>query len=67
MSTQWEVWQCELFQTRVEGGVEQTLVGLLAEGSSKGWTKVRGGKGVAVMAWSRGRHLVDSYLVGQND
>ena len=52
---------------RVEGGVEQTLVGLLAEGSSKGWTKVRGGKGVAVMAWSRGRHLVDSYLVGQND
>ena len=29
------------------------------ESSSKGQTKVGGGKGVAVMAWSRERHLVD--------
>jgi len=38
---------------RVERGVEQTLVGWLAEGSSIGQTKVGGGRGVAVFAWSR--------------
>ena len=49
MSTQWEVWQCELFQMRVEG-VEQRLGSWLAEGSSNEQTKVGGWKGVAVVA-----------------
>ena len=53
MSTQWEEWQCELLQLGVEGGVEQTLVGWLAEGSSERQTKVGSGRGVAVRAWRR--------------
>ena len=46
----------------VEGGVERTLgswlvVGSseLVEKSSKGQTKVEGGRGVTVLAWSRRR------------
>ena len=54
MSTQWEEWQCELLQLGVEGGVEQTLVGWLAEGSSERQTKVGGVRDVAVVAWSSG-------------
>ena len=51
----------------VEGGVEQTLGGWsvagsseLVEKSSKGQTKVEGWRGVAVVAQSMGRYLVDS-------
>ena len=59
VSIRWEVWQCELFQLGVEGGVEQTLVGWLAEGSSERQTKVGGGRGVAVVAWrSEGQRRV---------
>ena len=36
-------------------GVEQTLGGRLVERSSKGQTKVEGGRGVAVVTWSRGK------------
>ena len=53
VSIQWEVWQCELFQLGVEGGVEQTLVGWLAEASSERQTRVGCGRGVAVFVWSR--------------
>jgi len=57
VSIQWEVWHCELFQ--LEGGVEQTLVGWLAKGSSIGQTKVGAGRGVAVVAWrSEGQRRV---------
>ena len=43
--------------------VQPTMGSWLMEMSSKGQTKVGGGRGVAVVAWSRWRHLVDSYLV----
>ena len=51
MSTWLEVWQYKLFQMRVEEGVEQTLGSQLVVGSSsKGQTKVGGGRGVTVVA-----------------
>ena len=51
----------------VEGGVEEIKGSCFLERSSKGQSKVGGGKGVAVVAKNRGRHLVDSYLVEWND
>ena len=51
----------------VEGGVEQTLGRRLVVGSSKGQTKVEGGRGAAVRRWSRGKDLVDRYLVEWKD
>ena len=54
VSTQLEVWQCELFQMEAENGDEQILGSWLVAGSSKGQNKVECGKGVAVLALSRG-------------
>ena len=52
---------------RVEGGVEDIKGSWFLEKSSKGQSKVGGGTGMAVVAKSRGRHLVNSYGVKWND
>ena len=50
----------------VEGGVEEIKDSWFLK-SSKGQSKVKGGKGVAVAAKNREKHLVDSDLVKWND